>query len=319
MLVVFDLDGFKHYNDVFGHPAGDAALVRLAARLRDAVGLGGRAYRLGGDEFCALLGPADIGWAAQLARCSAALSEEGDGYAIGCSLGAILLPDEAADTTDAMRLADQRMYARKQDGRLSAIRQATDALLCAMAERFPDLGDHSAGVADLAATTAGVLGMNREEVEEVRRAAELHDIGKVAIPETILDKPGPLEPGEWCHIRRHTRRRRADRRLGARARPRRQARPLDPRAPRRRRLPRRPRRGPDPARLADRRGLRRVRRHDAHAVLPRRRSTPSSPSPSCSGVPATSSTRPSSPPSCGRGRTPGRASRARRSLPPRTL
>jgi two-component system, cell cycle response regulator len=204
MLVVFDLDGFKHYNDVFGHPAGDAALVRLAARLRDTVGPDGLAYRLGGDEFCALLGPADIGWAAQLARCSAALSEEGEGYAIGCSYGAILLPEEAADTTDAMRLADQRMYARKQDGRLSAIRQATDALLCAMAERFPDLGDHSAGVADLAATTAGVLGMNREEIEEVRRAAELHDIGKVAIPETILAKPGPLEPGEWTHIRRHT-------------------------------------------------------------------------------------------------------------------
>ena len=212
MLVVFDLDGFKHYNDVFGHPAGDAALVRLAARLRDSVGLSGRAYRLGGDEFCALLGPADIGWAAQLARCSAALSEEGDGYAIGCSLGAILLPEEAADTTDAMRLADQRMYARKQDGRLSAIRQATDALLCAMAERFPDLSDHSAGVADLAATTAGVLGMNREEVEEVRRAAELHDIGKVAIPETILAKPGPLEPGEWTDHPAPHGRRRADRR-----------------------------------------------------------------------------------------------------------
>jgi HD-GYP domain-containing protein (c-di-GMP phosphodiesterase class II) len=46
--------------------------------------------------------------------------------------------------------------------------------------------------------------MNREGVEEVRRAAELHDIGKVAIPEVILDKPGPLEPAEWWHIRRHT-------------------------------------------------------------------------------------------------------------------
>jgi diguanylate cyclase (GGDEF)-like protein/putative nucleotidyltransferase with HDIG domain len=204
MLVVFDLDGFKHYNDVFGHPAGDAALARLAARLRDSVGRDGRAYRLGGDEFCALLGPGELGWQAQLSACSAALSEEGDGYAIGCSYGAILLPVEAADTTDAMRLADQRMYARKQDGRLSAIRQATDALLCTMAERFPDLGDHAAGVADLAAATAGKLGMHREAVEEVRRAAELHDIGKVAIPEAILEKPGPLEPGEWTHIRRHT-------------------------------------------------------------------------------------------------------------------
>ena len=46
--------------------------------------------------------------------------------------------------------------------------------------------------------------MNREEVEEVRRAAELHDIGKVAIPEMILEKRGPLDPAEWWHIRRHT-------------------------------------------------------------------------------------------------------------------
>jgi two-component system cell cycle response regulator len=204
MLVIFDLDGFKHYNDIFGHPAGDAALERLAGRLREAVGVSGAAYRLGGDEFCALLAPSDEGWDARLASCTAALSEEGEGYAIGCSHGAILLPHEAADTTEAMRLADQRMYARKQDGRLSAIRQATDALVMTIAARFPELGQHTAGVAELAAGTAASLGMNREGVEEVRRAAELHDIGKVAIPEVILDKQGPLEPAEWWHIRRHT-------------------------------------------------------------------------------------------------------------------
>jgi diguanylate cyclase (GGDEF)-like protein len=156
MLVVFDLDGFKHYNDVFGHPAGDAALVRLAARLRDAVGLDGRAYRLGGDEFCALMGRYGDDWESRLAACQAALCEEGEGYAIGCSHGAILIPQEASHSTEALRLADQRMYARKQDGRLSAIRQATDALVTTLAERFPDLGG--------------------DAVEEVRRAAELHDI-----------------------------------------------------------------------------------------------------------------------------------------------
>ena len=204
VLAVFDLDGFKHYNDVFGHPAGDAVLVRLGARLRKAVGTDGRAYRLGGDEFCALLVPGDQHWAELVEACTRALCEEGDGYAIGCSHGSIRLPIEASDATDALRLADQRMYACKQDGRLSAIRQATDALLRAMTERFPDLGDHTAEVAGLAGLTAGAMGMNREEVEEVRRAAELHDIGKVAIPELILGKTGPLDPQEWWEIRRHT-------------------------------------------------------------------------------------------------------------------
>jgi two-component system, cell cycle response regulator len=204
MLVVFDLDGFKHYNDVFGHPAGDAALVRLAGRLREAVGLDGRAYRLGGDEFCALMGPRGDDWQVRLSACVGALCEEGEGYAIGCSYGAILIPDEAGHGTEALRLADQRMYARKQDGRLSAIRQATDALVTTMTERFPEMDGHTEEVAELAAATARALGCNREEVEEVRRAAELHDIGKVAMPEAILSKRGPLEPAEWWEIRRHT-------------------------------------------------------------------------------------------------------------------
>jgi diguanylate cyclase (GGDEF)-like protein len=204
MLVVFDLDGFKHFNDVFGHPAGDAALVRLAGCLRTAIGSHGAAYRLGGDEFCVLLTPGPVDWEARLGICVGALSEEGEGYAIGCSHGAILLPHDAADAMEAMRLADQRMYARKQDGRLSAIRQATDALVCAMSERFPELGENATQLSGLAAATAQALGCDREEVEDVRRAAELHDIGKMAIPESILEKCGPLDPGEWWHIRRHT-------------------------------------------------------------------------------------------------------------------
>jgi diguanylate cyclase (GGDEF)-like protein len=204
MLVVFDLDGFKHYNDVFGHPAGDAALVRLATCLREAVGMDGRAYRLGGDEFCALMGARGDDSEARLAACVRALGEEGEGYAIGCSYGAILIPEEAADSTDALRLADERMYARKQDGRLSAIRQATDALVTTMTERFPELDGHTEDVAELAAATARALGCNREEVEEIRRAAELHDIGNVALPEAILSKRGPLEPADWWEIRRHT-------------------------------------------------------------------------------------------------------------------
>ena len=55
MLALFDLDGFKHYNDSFGHPSGDALLERLGERLERVVAGRGRAYRMGGDEFCVLL------------------------------------------------------------------------------------------------------------------------------------------------------------------------------------------------------------------------------------------------------------------------
>ncbi len=99
----------------------------------------------------------------RLAACSAALSEEGEGWAIGCSHGAILLPDEAADTTDAMRLADQRMYARKTSGRRSPSRQSADVLLELLGQRDFELEGHTRRVASLARRAAERLGEHLDD------------------------------------------------------------------------------------------------------------------------------------------------------------
>jgi HD-GYP domain-containing protein (c-di-GMP phosphodiesterase class II) len=96
------------------------------------------------------------------------------------------------------------MYAAKQGGRASAGRQSTDVLLRALAERDPYLGEHMADVASLAEAVADRMGLAKEEVEHISQAAELHDIGKVAIPDAILHKPAPLDEAEWAFIRRHT-------------------------------------------------------------------------------------------------------------------
>src|SRR5215212_4081048 len=112
-LLLFDLDGFKEYNDAFGHPAGDGLLVRLAARLAEATGEGGHAYRLGGDEFCVLVSPGRDGVDALLAACSGALNERGEGFEVTSSFGVVMLPEEADTPTLALQLADRRMYARK--------------------------------------------------------------------------------------------------------------------------------------------------------------------------------------------------------------
>ena len=204
VLALFDLDGFKHYNDTFGHPAGDALLVRLSVSLSRHLGEDGRAYRMGGDEFCALISARPELQAAVLGGAVAALSEHGEGFSIGCSFGAITLPAEASGAADALRIADQRMYVHKATGRTSATRQSKDVLLRALAERHPDLGDHTSEVADLAEATARRMGLASEAVDDVRHAAELHDVGKVAVPDAILGKPGPLDDDEWAFIRRHT-------------------------------------------------------------------------------------------------------------------
>jgi diguanylate cyclase (GGDEF)-like protein len=204
VLVLFDLDGFKHYNDTFGHPAGDALLVRLGANLGTYLSGRGHAFRMGGDEFCALFEPGDEVADPIIAGAASALTEHGEGFNVTSSYGAIVLPREAQDATEALRIADQRMYAQKNAGRTSATRQSKDVLVRALTERAPDLFGHIEGAADLAEATARRLGMNDDEAECVRHAAELHDVGKVAIPDAILTKPGPLDPHEWEFIRRHT-------------------------------------------------------------------------------------------------------------------
>jgi len=203
VLALFDLDGFKHYNDSYGHPAGDALLQRLGAKLADHVAGGGSAYRMGGDEFCVLLAAGAFA-DERVAACAATLTEHGDGFTITCSFGSIAVPVEADDAGEALRIADQRMYAHKHGGRSSARSQSRDVLLRALAERNPELGEHISGVAALAEAVARGLQLTEEQVDHVRHAAALHDVGKVAIPDAILDKPAALDAAEWEFIRRHT-------------------------------------------------------------------------------------------------------------------
>jgi diguanylate cyclase (GGDEF)-like protein len=204
VLVLFDLDGFKRYNDTYGHPAGDALLMRLGSNLGRAIGPYGSAYRMGGDEFCVLVMTGAPSAKTIIALAAAALSEKGEGFTVRSSHGSVMLPHEARDPTLALRIADQRMYAQKEDRRSSATRQARDILLQVLHEREPELGDHLKGVAKLAMGVGTRLELSTEELDEVVRAAELHDVGKMAIPDEILYKPGPLTPEEWAFVRQHT-------------------------------------------------------------------------------------------------------------------
>jgi two-component system cell cycle response regulator len=203
LLMIFDLDGFKGYNDTFGHPAGDALLVRLGEKLGAVPGADGAAYRLGGDEFC-LLATIDEGEAEPLIdRACEALTERGEGFEIETSFGAIMLPDDANDASDALQVADERLYAQKYSRRGESDRTMA-ALLEALSLREPDLQQQLAGMGALAGDIGRMLGLRRDELEELGRAAQLHDLGKLAVPDEILNKPGPLDEREWAFVRQHT-------------------------------------------------------------------------------------------------------------------
>lgn len=205
LLVLCDLDGFKTYNDSFGHPAGDALLARVGGRLDEfARSRGAAAYRLGGDEFC-LLGECTAAEVEEIVAGSVeALHERGNGFAITAAQGSVLIPAEAGAAEAALQLADRRMYAAKNRERTSAGTQSRDILMTALRECRPELHRHLVGVAGLVLALADELDLRGEKRDEVVRAAELHDVGKVAIPETIINKPGALNGAEREFMRQHT-------------------------------------------------------------------------------------------------------------------
>jgi two-component system cell cycle response regulator len=204
LLVLFDLDGFKSYNDRFGHPAGDALLRRLGRALQSAVEPAGSAFRLGGDEFCLLARPVPAEVDAFIDRAGDALSEHGEGFDIRASYGGVLLPIDARDSESALREADRRLYAQKTSGRASAGSQSSAVLLRALEAHHPELGHSLDNVTTLAGRVARELGLSPEAVVETQRAARLHDIGKVGIPAAILRKPGRLTAEERGYMERHT-------------------------------------------------------------------------------------------------------------------
>ena len=116
-LVLFDLNGFKRYNDTCGHPAGDVLLAELGERLRTVVGREGYAYRIGGDEFCVVVTGRDSDAERLTREAAIALTTRKNGVDVSSSWGSVSVPAETGDPLEAMQLADVRMYAQKESRR----------------------------------------------------------------------------------------------------------------------------------------------------------------------------------------------------------
>jgi diguanylate cyclase (GGDEF)-like protein len=204
VLALFDLDGFKAYNDSFGHTAGDELLKRLGTNLAAATEPWGKAYRLGGDEFCVLAPIGEAKADVVVKAAEGALSDRGPSFSIRASWGRVELPGEAQTAADALRIADRRMYTQKGQRTDSALSQTRGVLLGLLREREPGLDRHLGNVASLAAEMGRALELEAEDIDVLVRAAEMHDVGKVAVPDEILHKNGPLTEAERKLMQKHT-------------------------------------------------------------------------------------------------------------------
>ncbi len=225
-LCMVDIDDFKRVNDRFGHPGGDKVLAQLATNLRQ----GGEAFRLGGDEFAILLPGRDEEGsriAAEAIVERIAVVELEPAGPVTVSAGIATVPEEELGRDELVRRADSALYWAKEYGKNQVRVYRPDVIEIAELKRLaagPDraarfraaaslaravdardayTGSHSERVADLAARIATRLGIDREQVELTRLAGSLHDLGKLAIPEEILRKPGPLSDTERLVLERH--------------------------------------------------------------------------------------------------------------------
>jgi diguanylate cyclase (GGDEF)-like protein len=225
-LLLLDADHFKQINDMHGHVVGDGVLVELVSRLRAELGPGDCLARWGGEEFAVLLrdvaSDAELDDRAQRLRAAVelrAIDAGGPSVRLTISIGATRSGGEL-DTLDALvEAADRCLYAAKRLGR-NRVSMIADAVV-AMPQSEPEavgvaralalvsghrggaLDVHAEHVAELAEQIAEQLGLSDALVLRCRLAGWLHDVGKVAVPEHILAKPGPLEDDEWAVMQTH--------------------------------------------------------------------------------------------------------------------
>jgi diguanylate cyclase (GGDEF)-like protein/putative nucleotidyltransferase with HDIG domain len=203
-LVLFDLDNFKAVNDMNGHAAGDDLLCWVVEGLERAVRPMDSVGRLGGDEFAILAPGAGESGAERIAtRARKLLSER-----VAVSTGTAAFPEHGLDHDELQRHADRELYANKHGdaahftaGRRELTWAAT--LARAVDARMATPVEHSTIVARYAAGIAQQLGWNGADLAHLRIAAMLHDIGKVVLPDRILQKPDSLDELEYEEVKRH--------------------------------------------------------------------------------------------------------------------
>jgi diguanylate cyclase (GGDEF)-like protein/putative nucleotidyltransferase with HDIG domain len=214
-IVLVDIDDFKQINDLCGHQTGDDALRFVADALRRAVRGNDNVFRVGGEEFCVVLPGIELTGAYQVAeRLRRNVSAIDSALPVTVSLGVASYPGHGRHRDDLLTQADAALYASKRAGKNRTTVAGGDVTpqpgttdrhvyLHLLHDRDPDTVVHGVQVATIAVELARSLGIEDERLRALRTAATLHDIGKIGVPDTILNKPGRLDEQEYRIVQTH--------------------------------------------------------------------------------------------------------------------
>ena len=228
-LVMIDLDHFKTFNDNYGHLAGDEVLRRVGKCIESSIRTVDMAFRYGGEEFAVILPGTrlnDAMKAAERIRNTIESKASPGTMPVTASFGVSSWPIDGMTKQDVIGRADAALYQAKQGGRNKVVlsseviksqtsligmeletKERALNIIYALAATV-DAKDHytyghSKKVSQYAVALAQAMNLNSEKVATIRAAGLLHDIGKIAVPDSILNKAGPLTEEEWEPMRAH--------------------------------------------------------------------------------------------------------------------
>jgi diguanylate cyclase (GGDEF)-like protein/putative nucleotidyltransferase with HDIG domain len=216
-VLMFDIDDFKQINDFHGHQTGDQALCLVADALRRDTRSGDSVFRTGGEEFCVLLPGLtehDAFAVAEAMRRTVAAIVSALPNPVTVSAGVASFPAHGREHDELLASVDAALYASKRSGKNRSSTAGEEngrgptplrreVGLDLLQSKDPETVSHSLHVAILAVEIGAALGLEDARLDALRTAARLHDIGKIGVPDAILNKPAALDESEFCIIRTH--------------------------------------------------------------------------------------------------------------------
>jgi len=205
-IIVIDLDGLKIVNDTMGHYQGDELLRRFARIIRNQFRSSDVVARIGGDEFAIILPQTSRQTADEVISRISRVIEENNAHEqlpLSISLGAATAENPGQSLWDTFKEADSKMYRDKLARRSDLLHSTVRILKIALAEKDYVASGHTERVKKLVHLMGKALGLSSAELRDLSLLAEIHDIGKLGVPDCILRKQGALSEKEKEEIKKH--------------------------------------------------------------------------------------------------------------------
>ncbi len=206
-IISTDLDGLKLINDTMGHAKGDQLLKASAKILQQTFRASDILARVGGDEFAAILPNTDSQTSESIARRIreniAAFNKDNADLPLSLSLGLATAESSEISMTNLFKQADDLMYRDKLYGSFSTRSKVVNSLMSALAERDYITEGHAMRLEKLSLALGEKNNLSSRQLADLALLAQVHDLGKVGIPDHVLLKPGALNNDEWAVMKLH--------------------------------------------------------------------------------------------------------------------